>query len=174
MLKKMSVHICFVVLFTCLLAQGSMAQEVEFELVHVTKSLTPVFPSGSEGDLSQIQGFRFEEDVLFGDFLIGESNGGVDLLEPPLDLARAHSFGLTAWTSCFGELGCFDASGYLVGLTNSNTLSSGEATLALTGAVNNGSGFFANIYGVVTALGTANLYTGESTMRYTYRVRIGY
>lgn len=173
MLTKIG-SICLAVLFTCCLAQVSMAQEFEFELVHVTKSFAPVFPTGSEGDLRQIQGFLIGDDVLLGGVVIGESSGRVDLLAPPLDLTRPHSFGFTTRTSCFGELGCFEASGYLVGLTNSSTPRTGEVTLALTAAVENGSGVFANIYGVVTAVGTANLYTAQSTMRYAYRVRLGY
>ncbi|MCP8323170.1 MAG: hypothetical protein L6N96_03205 [Candidatus Methylarchaceae archaeon HK02M2] len=151
-----------------------MAQEVEIELQAVGESSTPIFVPGHEGDITQIAGFQYEQDILIGSDVIGTSSGTITLLSPPLNLLEPFIFATVQTTSSFLGLGTFEESGYAVGLTNSNTLTTGEVTLSVTGSVSNGTGALADIYGVVTGIGTTNIATSQGTMKEIYRLRLGY
>ena len=83
--KKKSIYISLIVLFTCFLAQGSVAQEVEITLESVQTSSTPIFVTGHEGDMTQIAGFQYEQNILINGVQIGTSSGTTTLIDPPMD-----------------------------------------------------------------------------------------
>ena len=174
MLKKISIYICFIALVTCFFAHGSMAQAAEIEVDIVETSSTPIFVSGHEGDMSQIAGYQFEQNILVGGVVIGTSSGTVTLLAPPFDFTAPFSFGVVEATSSFPGLGTVEEFGCIIALTNSNTLSTGELTLSWTNSVSNGTESLSGIYGVATGMGTGNLFTSQGTMKQTYRYRFGY
>jgi hypothetical protein len=171
MFKKTSIYICFVVLFTCFLVQGSMAQDVVITLEAVQTA--PSEPVLIDGDPTQIAGFKFVQDILLDGIPIGTASGTTLLSDPPLNLADQFIFGEYQTTVTITNLGTFEESGYIVALTNSTTV--GEVWLSLNGSVSNGTGALTGIYGVATGMGSTNIFVSQgSSIEQIYRLRLGY
>lgn len=149
------------------------AGEVEYLLEKTITSMTPVFMEGHPGDINWIEGFVFEGNIFLkgGDTPLGTFNGEVNLLSPPLRTAEVYDQVFIKWVNVLPGIGSFYSTGTGVGLGSSTN---NETTFAWSAAINNGTGAFANTFGLSAGNGVANIFTGEGTITEVINIRTGY
>jgi hypothetical protein len=138
--------------------------------------VTPVFMPGHNGDPAWIEGFVIGGDIFYDGVKVGTVTGEVWLWNPPLSLNEAYQQVGMVITNTITALGdsTFEVHAQGVALGSSTTTSAGDVTVTWSGSVANGTGFFANNYGVSAGAVSANILTQTAIGDEIVRVRSGF
>lgn len=139
-------------------------------------SVVPVYMPGHTGDPAWIEGFVIGGDIFYNGGKVGTVSGEVWLWNPPLSLNEAYQQVGMVITNTITALGdsTFEVHAQGVALGSSTTAASGDVTVTWSGSVANGTGFFANNYGVSAGAVSANMFTQTAIGDEIVRVRNGF
>jgi hypothetical protein len=136
----------------------------------------PVFMPGHAGDPAWVEGFVIGGDIFYDGAKVGTVTGEVWLWNPPLAFNEAYQQVGMVITNTITALGnsTFEVHAQGVALGSSTTAASGDVTVTWSGSVANGTGFFANNYGVSAGAVSANMFTQTAIGDEIVRVRSGF
>lgn len=139
-------------------------------------SVVPVYMPGHGEDPAWIEGFVIGGDIFYNGDKVGTVTGEVWLSNPPLLLNEAYQQVGMVITNTITALGdsTFEVHAQGVALGSSTTATSGDVTVTWSGSVANGTGFFANHYGVSAGAVSANMFTQTAIGNEMVRVRSGF
>lgn len=157
-------------------ASAYSAGEVEYIIEKDFDSVTPIFMPGHPGDPAWIEGFNIEGDIFYNGAKVGTVAGEVWLWNPPMVLGEAYDQVGMVITNTITALGgsTFEVHAQGVALGSSTSAVSGDVTVAWSGSVANGTGFFANKYGVSAGAVTASTVAGTGSGSEIVLVRSGF
>jgi hypothetical protein len=149
------------------------AGEAEIVLQKQFAAMTPMFMSGHEGDPEWIEGYSFEGTILMEGREIGAVSGTAELLAPPMIfMPYGHVF-MQVLNDIQG-MGSYEVTAQGTVLNSSTTAIAGDTVVAWSGAISNGTGAFANAYGLAAGTFVGNVFTGTGSATEVMRIRIGY
>ena len=157
-------------------APAYSAGEVQYIIENDYTGMTPIFMPGHAGDPAWIEGFVVTGDIFYNGAKVGTAKGDIWLWNPPMVLGEAYSQVGMVFTHTITALGgsTFEVHAQGVVLGSSTSASSGDISGAWSGSVANGTGFFANKYGVSAGAFTANNFTATGSGTQIVLVRSGF
>jgi hypothetical protein len=166
----------FVCLLTLALFSSTANSAGEFEYI-VEKdftTMTPVYMAGRGTDPAWIKGFVVGGDIFFNGAKVGTVAGDVWLWNPPMVLGEAYAQVGMLITNTITGLGTFEVHAQGVALGSSTSAILGDVTVSWSGSVANGTGVFANRYGVSAGAITANNFLGTGSGSEIVLLRSGF
>ena len=166
--------------FVCLLtlalfsSTANSAGEVEYIIEKDFTTMTPNYMPGHGTDPAWIEGFQVGGDIFFNGGKVGTVTGNVWLWNPPMVLGAPYAQVGMVFTNTITGLGTFEEHSQGVALGSSTSAASGDVTVAWSGSVANGTGFFTNRYGVCAGAVTANNFTGTGSGSEIVLLRSGF
>jgi len=157
-------------------APSYSAGEVEYIIEKDFNNVVPIFMPGHPGDPAWIEGFSIAGDIFYNGAKVGTVSGEAWLWNPPMRLGEAYDQVGMVLTNTITALGGskFEVHAQGVALGSSTSASTGDVTIAWSGSVANGTGFFANKYGVSAGAVKANTFTGTGSGTEIVLVRSGF
>lgn len=175
MFKRGTLYVCVTFLLTLLLVRGAMAAgEVEVVFEGNVTTVTPIYMSGHDGDFNWIEGFSFAGDIYLNDQKVGTTDGQVTLVNPPLSVTERYDNLIVRHKDTITGVGTYEVTAQGIALASSTSPAMGDVTFAWAGSISNGTGVFADVYGLSTGNGVSNFIVGGGTYKQVMRIRIGY
>jgi hypothetical protein len=153
---------------------GLAAGEVEYVIEKQFTSITPTFLEGHEGDMAYVSGFTIAGDIYFNGQLVGEVSGETWLWNPPMNMIDVYDQVGMRIVNTIDGLGSFEVHAQGVALGSSTSAAQGDITVSWSGSVANGSGLFADNFGVSAGAVVGNFYLGNAEGKEILRLRAGY
>jgi hypothetical protein len=96
------------------------------------------------------------------------------LMTPPMNFVDAYDQVAMKILNEISDMGSFEETAQAISLGSSTMATAGHVVVAWSGAISNGTGAFANAYGLTAGTFVGNVFTGTGSATEVIRIRIGY
>ncbi len=124
-------------------------------------SVVPVFMEGHDNELEWIQGYRFEGDIFAGEIKIGNVNGEVSLLNPPVNMSQYYDEAFGIFNNNLDNIGSFQVFAQVKSYAGDFSKAAGDGIIAWHGSIVNGTGALEGLKGLSAGTGTYNTFAGN-------------
>ena len=154
------------VLVTSMLAvlfmfQTSHAAEVVLKKDFV--NITPTYMQGHIGSQDWIKGFRFEGTIIYDSSNIGNVNGEITLLNPPLDMTQKYYDAFGIFNNVITNVGSFQVFAQVKSLSAIDIASTGLGMVSWHGSIVNGTGQLQGLQGLSAGTVEYNLFSRQGS-----------